>query len=405
MPNSQSMRGPLLGALLIIGGAAGCSSVPLTSHNLDALLDGSGNLRHVAAIQTPWRYHLSTLTNTNWLAESSLLSSTRKIKVGDPSYEALKFLLELEDPRGGSTRPHYQQMEQVRQFSRFAALCPGRLTRERALLALVPHGQRLGVTTPEPAPTQAANGPELRSALLGLVQAAHPLLRAAGRQDATRRRDLEAATELFGELQLDLEGGWRALRSLAALAAGVDLERPELQSLKQLSLKVQKQLVAMALHAGHQDHDPYVRAAAARASHALFGEPFLVALLMSISGNRQPGDIFGYGLAGESATDPDVLIAAFELVSEFGIPNSPGVSPRECRRERFETFALLIHVVHESQGLNDRTRTPAMLALSSVLPDVDAGLRKEDWLAWWDVWARDEARALREDPDSANTGS
>lgn len=396
MPNSQAKRGPLLAALLLLCGAAGCRSVPLTSHNLDALLDGNGDLRHIAAIQTPWRYHLSALTNSSWLADRSLLSAKRKIEVGDPSYEALKFLLELQDPPGGSTRPHYQQMEQVRQFARFAALCPGRLTRERALLALVPHGQRLGVKTTVPPPKQAANSPELRSALLGLVQAAQPLMVASGREDATKRRDLEAAAELFGGLELDLEGGWRALRALAVLAAGVDLERPELEPLKRLSLGLQARLVAMALHAGHQDHDPYVRAAAARASHAVFGDPFLVALLKSISGRRTAADSFGYGLEGESATDPEVLIATFELVREHGLPTSVGFDPRERRRERFETLGLLIHVVHESQGLDDRTRTPAMLALGSILPDVDAGLRKEDWLAWWDSWAKDEVQALRE---------
>ncbi|MFT7676737.1 MAG: hypothetical protein ACI8QC_000710 [Planctomycetota bacterium] len=405
MPNFHVKRGLLFGALLSLCAAAGCSSVPLTSHNLDALLDGNGNLRHQAAVLSPWRYNLNALTNTSWLATSDIFSTKRRIQVGDPSYEALKFLLELQDPPKGSTRPHYQQMEQVRQFARFAAMCPGRLTRERALLGLVPHGQRLKVQGPAAPPQEAANAPELRTALLGLVQAARPMLVAEGRKDATRRRDLAAAADLFGELQLDMEGGWRALRSLAILAAGVDLERPELEPLKTLSLKLQHHMVAMALHSGLRDPDPYVRAAGARVAHTLFGEPFLDTLLQSISGQPVNGESFGFSLQGENASDPEVLIAAFELVREHGLPVRVGLSAKDARGLRLEQMGLLIQVVHESQGLDDRTRTGAMLALTSVLPDVGAGLRKENWLAWWDDWAQSELTALRAEQPSPESGN
>ena len=394
MPNTQAKLGPLLGALLLLWGTPGCSSVPLTSHNLDALLDGNGNLRHVAAVQSPWRYYLGALVDTQWLGESSLLSSKRKTNVGDPSYEALKYLLELQEPPSGTSRPHYQQLEQVRQFARFAVLCPGRLTRERALLALAPHGQRLELSAPLAPPAEAANGPELRSALAGLVQAATPLLRSAGRQDATLRSDLAAAAELFAELHLDVEGGWRALRALAVLAAGVGLEREGLEPLKLLSIDLQRRMVGMALHSGLRDNDSYVRAAAVRAAYQLFGEPFLAALLASIGSPPDSDRKLGFGLNGVFLKQPEVLVAAFELVREHGLPRSPELSPMLQRIERFEQLELLIEVVHRSQSLDDRTRTPAMLAMAEVLPAVEAGLRKEDWLAWWSSWAPAEVEAL-----------
>lgn len=391
--------GPLRRTGLCAAGLlAACTSVPLTSSNLDALLDSGDNLRHQAAVESAWRYNLRGLVDVSWLKSSSSESPVKKRKVGDPSYEALKYLIQLQDPPGGTTRPDYQHMEQVRQFARFAVRCPGKLVRERALLALVPHGLRLGVTAPAPPESEdqpAANAPELQSALSGLMQAAEPLLRAKGRADETRRSDLVAAAQVLGALHVDLDGAWRALKAIAGLAGAADLSDPAFDSVRVVARNLERRAIELALASGHRDPDPYVRAAAVHATYAMAGDVFLGDLLRSLMGTSREGFESAYGLRAENPGDPHVFVAAYELVRRHGLPATPGLDPLEARVERLELLRGILSVAGESELFADRPRTLAMLALGEVVPEGPGTLRAEDWARWWEEWAPQEMEAVR----------
>ena len=358
-------------------------------------MDQKDNLRHKASIEEPWRYYLRGFFKTKWLKESSFFSSERQVEVGDPSYEALKHLLILEGLPAEGSRAEYTQMQQVRQFARYAMRCKGLLARERALLALAPHGKRLGVESPASEPEVAANGPELQSALQALVHAAEPLLTSKGRADATKRKNLEAAADLFASLEVDVDGGWLSLKAIAALAAVADLEREELRPLLDLGISLQKRLVALALASGLRDPEPYVRAAAARATYEVVGEAFLVDLLYSILGGGRLQRESVYGLQRESATEPDVFIAAYELVREHGLPSTKGLPALESRTERIEILQGILSVIYEDQIFSERHRSAAMLALSSAVPEGPGGLREEAWIEWWEAFAEQESELLK----------
>ena len=374
------------------GALAGCSSVPLTSSNLDALMDDGDNLRHRAKVESVWRYQLRGLLNTKWLTESSYLSKDRLVKVGDPSYEALKYLIELEST---SSKSEYAQLEKVRQFARYAVRCKGRLARERALLALLPHAVRLEVTQPASEPEEPANAAELQSALQGLVQAARPLLLAEGRADATKRKDLEAAATLFRGLTIDVDGGWRALQAIGTLAAVVDFDREELHPMRELGRDLQKRLIRLALASGLNDPDPHVRAAAARVTYDIAGDAFLVDLLYSMIGGGREQRASNFGLRRESPTEPNVFIAAYELVGEHGLPMSADLPPIEQRRERIELLQGILSVIYETELFGDRQRSAAMLALGRAVPEGPGELREEAWIEWWETWAKREATAIQ----------
>lgn len=382
-----------LGGLAAACLLAACASVPNTSSNLDALLDSDDNLRHVAAVESAWRYNLRGLVDLRWLKGPGEAAGIKKREVGDPSYTALKYLLKLENPPGGSTRPAYQRMEQVRQFARYAVRCPGKLVRERALLALVPHGKRLGIAgpaAPDGDDQPAANAPELQSALAGLMQAAEPLLLAKERANETRLRDLEAAAEVLGSLHVDLDGGWRALRAISGLAGAADLSDSAFESVRVVAGNLERRLVELALASGLGDPDPYVRAAAVRATYSIVGEVFLNDLLRSLMGGGPEGFESAYGLRRENPADPEVFLAAYELVRANGLPESPGLGPIEARVERLEQLRGLLSVAGESELFADRPRTTAMLALAEVAPEGPGTLRSEDWTDWWQEWAPKE---------------
>ena len=382
-----------LGGLAAASILAACTSVPYTSSNLDALLDSGDNLRHVAAVESAWRYNLRGLVDLRWLKGPGEDAGIKKRPIGDPSYTALKYLLQLENPPGGSTRPAYQRMEQVRQFARYAVRCPGKLVRERALLALVPHGKRLGIAGPaEPDgdDVAAANAPELQSALAGLMQAAEPLLRAKERADETRRRDLDAAAQVLGSLHVDLDGGWRALKAISGLAGAADLSDPAFESIRVVARNLERRLVELALASGLSDPDPYVRAAAVRATYSIVGEVFLNDLLRSLMGGGPKDFESAFGLRRENPADSDVFLAAYELVRANGLPEDHGLGPIEARVERLEHLRGLLSVAGESELFADRPRTAAMLALKAVAAEGPGTLRSEDWTDWWQDWAPKE---------------
>jgi hypothetical protein len=301
---------------------------------------------------------------------------------------------------GGFARRSILEVEQVRQFARYAARCPGRLARERALLELPPHARRLGVREPIVAPERAANAPELSEALAGLVQAMGPLLARGDAASATERADLRAACELLGRLEIDVDGGWRLLRAVSGFAGRADIERELYAPLLALSESVQKHMLALALAHGLRDPDPLVRAAAFAANHATFGRRFLREALLALRplGPTPEGTLAltpVFGLRPEHPDAEAVYVRVFELLREHGLPLPALLPERDARALRLELLLIPMSIVHDFRTFPERVRAAAMFALGDVSGAGFESLRKEDWEIWWRAHYQEEAAAIR----------
>tara|TARA_R110002126_G_scaffold41590_10_gene120902 strand:- start:11545 stop:12786 length:1242 start_codon:yes stop_codon:yes gene_type:complete len=383
MPRSPLAH--LLFALALVTCSA-CRSGAAASSNLDVLLDSNDRLRHLAPVQSPFTYTLAKLTPQNLFRKDSLLSVDRKqVKVGDPSYRALKELIMLAES-GGFTNRHQADIQRVRQFSRYAVRCRGRLAREYALLALVPHAQRLGLPEPIREPEMAANAPELGEAIKSLVQVSGPALRA--NPSDTELTDLAAACQVVADLDMDIDGLWRALRALAALSEARNFERESMTSLRALSEDLQRRACAQALATGlSQEADPLVRAAAYEANYHVFGELFLAEAIMTLipPGQITPvlprGRIFG--LYTPLPTDELVFVRTLDLARTHGLP-IPNDAPEPMRIDaRIQLIDVLVTIAREHRVYEDRPRTAAMLALSAYVGEDPPILRMEEWVRWW----------------------
>jgi hypothetical protein len=381
MPRSPLTR--LLFALALVACSA-CRSGVAASSNLDVLLDSNDRLRHLAPVQSAFSYNFSRITPQNLFRKESILSSDRKqIKIGDPSYRALKELIMLAES-GGFANRHQAEIQRVRQFSRYAVRCRGRLAREYALLALVPHAQRLGIPEPIREPGMAANAPELGESILSLVQVSGPALRSQPTE--TELTDLAAACQVIADLELDIDGLWRALRALAALSETRSFEHESLVSLRLLSEDLQRRACAQALATGlSQEADPLVRAAAYEANFYVFGEVFLAEAMNSLVPQEfqaEASPIFGL-LYMSSFTNEPVFVRTLQLAEEYGLPVLRD-APEPIRiRARIRLINVLVHIARSHAFYKDRTRTAAMLALSAYLGEDPAILRMEDWVYWW----------------------
>ena len=130
-----------VGAALLLGA---CRTTTVATQNLDAVLSSTDSFRYNAATTGVWEDLFS-----NSLA--SLKSLTRgkppapkERGVPNPSRVALANLLRLADSDEGPEA--WRHNEQVRTFARYATSAPSQLCRERAVLSLVPHAKRLGIT-------------------------------------------------------------------------------------------------------------------------------------------------------------------------------------------------------------------------------------------------------------------
>jgi len=385
-----------LGPLLV---ASGCKFAGAATYNLDELLDSDNSLRYVASQQTGTQYLLGSLVNSDWLSDDSILNPDKKAKpIPNPSKQVLENLLTL---RKGAldSDDHWLHAEQVRQFSRYAAFCPSRLARERSYLELGVHALRLKLGEPIAEPERAANAPELEEAIANLAHALDAMISGGRSVDATTRRDFEAACELLGDLELDIEGGWRLLKVIASFGRVNRVPDSELEPLFELGEDVQRHLVGLALSLGRSDADPLVRAAAWRANYAAFGAVFLnEALAALILNSRLDGDrpvvTETFRLEGEWQGDDEVFLAVMELVREDGLPLVPGLSASDRADIRFRQLFALVQIAHDFSAYGERSRSAAMLALTKVSGSDLVSLRKEEWEAWWEGFRAPEAARI-----------
>lgn len=397
--------------LLSIGGAvllsAGCQFGEMASHNLDVVMSAEDRLRYVGDLQGPMEYLLRGFVDPTMVDESSWLAASGTDPIGDPTDVAVENLLTLS--QGFDGNPRWREAEEVRQFARYAVACPAGLARERALLELIPHGQRLALTEPFRAPEKAANAEELRVRLEGLVEGARGLLVRPGEPSATALADFRAACALLAAAEVDIPGGRRVLRAVAPFLSRSGLPKDVRAALVELSESLQRRLVTEALARGLLDPLEYVRAAAVRANVEVYGDPFVMEATF-VLGVRPVQELLPAGIGQEytrfgvlpeelDAIEPRVALC--RLLAERGLPAAARQSDARGLTLRFGLMISLVQVATRYDLFEPRARTHAMLALDAVTGARLGALREDAWDAWWravgpELQAAAEAQRKRE---------
>lgn len=398
----------LPGLVLLLGS---CRSAELASANLDELMTPTHTFRYSGRVRTGFDYLLESVIDPDWLNEDSLASRNRVKPIKNPTKLALANLLALRKDSFGM-RGTFLDAERVRQYVRYAAFCPSALCRERAFLEMAPHARRLGaeeVVTPQ----QPANEVEVLEGLRGLRGVLVVLATNRGRLDETTRQDFEAACQVLQGLELDLEGGRRLLRIIAAFGQLPGLEVEELGPLVVLSESVQRRVISLALTEGRYDSSGLVRAAALRANHAAFGDAFLDEALIALASRVRTNDegrlltTGRFRLVPEGGREIEPYVAVFELLQARGLPPVSG-KPSERIDRRLKQLQALMQITHDFSTYPDRTRVLAMQTLSHVSPAGLDSLREEDWAQWWSAYSVTELarleRAQEVEQDGGNGG-
>jgi hypothetical protein len=371
--------------MLIGGGVVGCSGPEAASYNLDQLLRPDGGFHYVASMQGDFEYHLGQMVDNDWLKTGASLAGPEPIE--SPTELTLEHLLTLAESEAGATTPWISAI-QVRQFARYAMVCPSELARERCFIELADHARRLGVEGPRTSPPTPATPEEVGSALAALV-GVHRVA-TVGEGPGSVDVDLKAAyAEACAgclELNLDIHGGWRLLDLVTRLEARTPSDSPGLPDLRSLSVEIQRHLLSLSLTHGLHDPSPLARAAAWGAGHEAFGAPFLAEALVSLvmPSQTREGRVAQtqrFALRAQPGGDEAVFLKVFELVRSHGLPSDlPGADPQALRNSQ---LFVLLQIAHDFSAYGDRARTSAMQTLGAVTGVDHIGLRKEGWEEWW----------------------
>ncbi len=378
----------------------GCKDLSVASSNLDALLDENDHLRHVAPVRSGLRYYFETVIDPRWFGRDAGYWKGREVVVPDPSTTALGNLLVLAKGRGA--KPAHRQIIQVRQFSRYAVRSPGVLVRERAVLELAPHAQRLGLTDLSSVLTQPieqvdlANGAELSTLLAGLIDTIEPIVRQGSQADETACEDFALACQQVEVERMELDGLWRMLKALETFAARVDLDRELFAPLRDLSERLQRRSVALALAGTGRDPAPRVRAASLWAMYQAFGPEVLAEALVRLREELPPEPDQRFGLAKSQLAEGLVIRKLAQLLGENGWPERAALTPRDGLLEEFQDHKALLVIVNEGAFFESHSRVTIMQALQKLVPDGPRSLREEDWVAWWNEWSQAILQRIQE---------
>ena len=382
-----------VGAALLLGA---CRTTTVATQNLDAVLSSTDSFRYNAATTGVWEDLFS-----NSLA--SLKSLTRgkppapkERGVPNPSRVALANLLRLADSDEGPEA--WRHNEQVRTFARYATSAPSQLCRERAVLSLVPHAKRLGITEPYSPLEEPANASELRQVLEGLVDATRRIVDEHADPSATAIADFNAALEVLNDTQLNVASGSRLLKAIAPFIKGGGLPATQREQLAELSLKVQGDLVREALFAGVVDRSDVVRSAGMKASISVYGEAFAVEALLALVPRENVADPVAEAFSKFSVPPVPIqydntLIAVCDSFAEAGLPFLAKKPTALGVETRGTLYAVLWQISINDLAFGNRPRHAAMRALHTMSGGQLESLRWEEWNDWF----RGVAPALEEE--------
>ncbi|HIG88070.1 MAG TPA: hypothetical protein EYQ25_13655 [Planctomycetes bacterium] len=399
-----------LGALL-----ASCVSGPAASHNLDELLDSNDQLRHVVELRgfsdelvLDLTGRVAVLGATVGVAvaledDGDLLDSVHEqavgvaaqagqildqvgsdqVYVGDPSLEALHQLLDLLRVPSDSLAA---ELRLIRQLARYASHCPGRLARERALLGMGPWLLKLKVSAPADPPRVPAEADDVSELLRHLISAWN---------DAPGEgiQNLQTSAEDLLDRELDLQGLWRVLKALEAVAERDKATEEMKPILFQLARTLEGRALAMALGSGLRDFDPLVRAAAMETGMRFLGPGFVLEALDSLSPSQPDSQgrvartrVFGLFpiVPGEGLVVQRVL----DQLAAGGL-NLPGdMDPGLRNNTRLRVINLVIAISYDMVTFDEASRASALRALTALAPEGPGTRRKEEWEAWWREFAQ-----------------
>ncbi|MDE0905322.1 MAG: hypothetical protein OSB42_11900 [Planctomycetota bacterium] len=409
-----------LGALL-----ASCVSGPVASHNLDELLDSNDQLRHVIELRGFKDQLLLDLTGriavigaTVAIAASlddddvnaidgELLGAlyegtvevaggagqildqlgsdqTGLVHVGDPSLEALHQLLDLISVPVESLA---DELRLIRQLTRYAAQCPGRLARERAILGLGPWLVKLEVKVPMDPPRVPAEAEDL-TRLIGRFYSDWKVAPDNGTDE------LQASVDALLDTEINIQGMWRVLKGLEALASQ-DRATPAMGSiLIQLARSLEARSLAMALASGLTDVDPIVRAAAIETGMGYLDSSFILEALECLV----PGQVVddqgrvprtrNHGLFPIVPGEGLVVQRLLDQLALGGLRLPEDLDPAARNSLRRSVLGLVIEISHDVVTFDEASRAAALRALVALAPEGPGSRRKEDWEGWWREFAQ-----------------
>lgn len=248
-----------------------------------------------------------------------------------------------------------------------AVVDPWSLTRERCVLGLGQLANQLSLdATPGRPPEDAIATPEeVEVALAQLIRASKTSIFEGRAPDETEALDIVSACQVVGELELDVDGGHRALEVIELLLDAGDVGKDFREPLIELSRGLTERLTGQVFALAVRDEEPVVRAAAVQAIVHANGTAILSQVIEQMT--REPS--------------PVVLNRVLQLIRAFGLPDHPrGTTDETARRVE----AVWIDVIYSfaTQHPEGSVRTNAMLALTAVAGGPDS-LREEEWQSWW----------------------
>jgi hypothetical protein len=378
---------PLRLSFLALGGATllGCSGPEVASYNLDQLLRPDGGFHYVGAIQGDMEYYVGQLVGNDWIQTAASLEDPEPIE--NPTDLTIEHLLGLAEANQSPSKPWIAAI-QVRQFARYALLCPSELARERCFIELASHAERLKLEGPLAPPANPATPQEVGVALAELVRV-HRIGEeggGVGPGSAELSAAYAMACQACLDLSLDIHGGWRTLDLVTKLETHTPPDSSASGELRNLSISLQRYLVSLALTQGVDDPSALARAEAWEACAATYGGPFLAEALVSLvmpaltrEGKRARTPRFGP--PAQHGRDEPVFLKVFELVRLHGLPSDlPGADSQALRDSQ---LFVLLQITHDFSAYGERSRTSAMQALAAVTGEEELGLRKEAWEEWW----------------------
>lgn len=407
----STLRGSRGACVLSIALAmSGCRTTSVATQNLDAVLGSNDQLRYRGDTTTVFKDLLSSVLEQATLGAGQTSESAALDPIRNPTELGLENLILLARSRQGPEL--WRHNEQVRVLTRYARYAPSQLLRERALLELGVHGQRLELPPGFVASESPATAADLAGVLNVLVDATRVLLE--DRSSSAAREGFDEAIARIAELEYDVQAGARILRAVGPFLRGTGLPGDQQVRLAELSIYVQRHCVREAIQAGLFDPSPVTRAAAVRAGIEALGEPFLIESALALVPAaftskvvRERFDVFGVPTVPPDFVE--VHLAVGEALMSNGLP-AAAVSPTADGLElRAVLFSALHFVAVNDRLYPDRSRHAAMRALGALSGGELATFREEEWDAWFktraDQLGTEIRRLRREAAGTSDSGS
>ena len=380
--------------LAVVLAMSGCRTTSVATQNLDAVLGSNDKLRYRGDTTTVFRDVFSSIVEQATMGAGAVSEEAALDPIKNPTRLGLENLILLARSRQGPDA--WRHNEQVRGLARYARFAPSQLLRERALLELGVHGQRLQVPSRFVASKSPATAADLAGALNVLVDATRGLLE--DRASAEARGAFDEAIALLAGVEHDVQGGTRILRAIGPFLRASGFPAAQRERLEELSLDVQRRCVREAIQAGLFDPSSVARAAAVRAGIEALGEPFLVECALALvpaafSSDEVRARFSTFEVPNVPPDFVEVYLAVGDALVAGGMPAAAEGPSVEGVQLRLVLLSALHFVAVNDLLYPARSRNAAMRALGTLSDGELMTYREEEW----DTWFRERADQLGTD--------